>query len=119
MSTANRILLIAFACLMSLGQVLFKHGATHKPINEDSGNILRIMLHPSVIAGLTTYSLATVLWIKLLQSVPLSRAYPYASLAFILVPIASALCFGEELKWQYIFGMVLIMTGIIVIGYSS
>ena len=119
MTNTHRILLLVFACLMSIGQLLFKHGATRMDLSENSQGIIAVMLQPSVLIGLTVYATATILWIRLLQSLPLSSAYPYASLAFVIVPVSSIFLFGETLSLQYFCGMCLIVLGVAVIGVSN
>jgi len=77
------------------------------------------MLQPAILTGLIVYGLATLLWIKLLQSLPLTAAYPYASLAFVIVPICSVALFGETINLQYIIGILLIVAGVAVISFAS
>ena len=74
------------------------------------------LLQPAILLGLLVYGGATILWIKLRQSIPLSTAYPNVYLAFVLVPICSKFPFGESLALQYALGMILIVGGILVIG---
>ena len=71
------------------------------------------------IAALFVYGTATLLWIVLLQRVPLSRAYPFAALGFVLVPLASAWLFGERISVPYVLGAAFVIVGIVTIGASD
>jgi drug/metabolite transporter (DMT)-like permease len=116
MTIPNQLLLIAFSCRMSIGQLLFKYGASNTTTTGVQRDTISTFLQPTILLGLLVYGGATILWIKLLQSIPLSTAYPYASLAFVLVPICSKFLIGEWLTLQYALGMCLIVGGILVIG---
>ena len=59
---------------------------------------------PYLITGLALYGGITLLWLTLLRSAPLSRVYPYAALAFVLVPFFSWLLFGERIGATYVLG---------------
>jgi drug/metabolite transporter (DMT)-like permease len=60
------------------------------------------------------YAGATLLWVRILTSVPLSRAYPFAALAFVLVPAAGYLFFHEPITLRYALGTALIVVGVAV-----
>ena len=62
--------------------------------------------------ALTLYGLATILWIVILQQVPLSLAYPFVALGFIIVPLASWGIFKEPLDLYYVGGVALIIMGL-------
>jgi len=49
-----------------------------------------------------------------LRSEDLGRIYPIMALAFVLVPIASHLFFGERFLPGYMFGTAMIIVGVIV-----
>jgi multidrug transporter EmrE-like cation transporter len=119
MTQLQRILLICFACLMSMGQLLFKYGADTGSRTSKPAGLVTMMLQPSILTGLVIYALATILWIRLLQSLPLSAAYPYASLAFVIVPVCSVALFGETISLQYMMGIMLIIAGVVVISFSA
>ena len=57
---------------------------------------------------------ATLLWVRILTTVPLSRAYPFVALAFVLVPAAGYLFFNESITLRYATGTALIVIGVAV-----
>ena len=111
--------LVSFAMLMSLGQVLFKKTALTISSNEALSlfdGIFKAMFIPWLYMALSVYALATVFWLYLLQRIPLSLAYPFSALAMVIVPILAMYLFGERVNFSYWLGLVLIVSGIIIIA---
>ena len=115
------IQLIGFTFIMSMGQLLFKKTAL--TISENTTNtagliegVSRAIQTPWLYLALTTYALATVLWLYILQRIPLNLAYPFSALAVAIVPILAIFIFGERVSTSYWIGLSLILTGTIIIG---
>ena len=115
--------LIGFACLMSLGQILFKKTAISlsETLNaEDSygliEGIIRALHIPWLYLALSIYAIATIFWLYILQRIPLPLAYPFSALAMVIVPILATYLFGDRLTFSYWIGVLLIFSGIIVIA---
>jgi len=112
--------LLAFAVLIAAGQLLFKR--TAQGVADVTGTVAivqRIMFDPYFIAATAMYLAATFLWIFALREIPLSSAYPFMALAFVLVPAGAMFFFGESLDLRYFIGLALILAGIAVISSSS
>lgn len=110
--------LLALICVIAVagGQLLFKRVGIE--IEAMQGWLhLRVIL----LAGLSfaVYAAATLLWIHLLRSVELSRAYPFMALSFVLVPFLSSLLFGDRITFVYAAGVVMIVVGVLVIARST
>ena len=116
--------LVGFAFLMSSGQMLFKKtaiaiAAYSENIGEAAGivdSVTRALQIPWFYFALLVYGLATVLWLYILQRIPLSIAYPFSALAMLIVPIFSFLIFKERLSYSYFMGSILIVSGIAIIS---
>jgi len=104
----QNIYLIFCVLAISVGQVLFKVTAGSSP----DGSFLMKLMQPLLLLALFIYGLATVFWIWLLQTVPLNVAYPYMALAFLFVPIMSALFLDEKVEIGTWIGSILIMIGV-------
>ena len=76
--------------------------------------LARLLLNPWVISALAAALLAAVSWMAAMTKLDLSHAYPFMSLAFVLVLILSALVFHEPVTLPKIAGLALISAGIIV-----
>ena len=104
--------LCGFSLMLSLGQILFKFSAKSMPSLLSVEGMKAAMVNLWLWAALVLYGLATVLWIVILQKIPLSKAYPFVALGFAVVPIAAHFLFGEPLSFKYAVGSLLIMSGI-------
>ena len=112
---------------MCAGQILFKKTSliiSNKSKNlEGFGGIIEFFL--SIITtnyfflALITYGVATFYWLYLLQTIPLSLAYPFTALAMVIIPITSFYLFNESLNEIFWVGAILIFMGIIIISLGS
>lgn len=111
--------LISFAVLLATGQILFKKTALGiaVPVATPEG-ILALLLNGWFWLAMIFYSIATLLWIHILQNLPLSIAYPFNALGFIIVPLVSWLLFKEPITVQFTLGVFLILAGLSVIATS-
>jgi drug/metabolite transporter (DMT)-like permease len=103
---------VACVLLISVGQLLFK--AVGLAIEEE-GTVFA--WRPASLGSLAAilYVCATVVWIWLLRVVPLTKAYPFMAMSFVLVSALSALFLGERVSLQYAIGATLVIAGVIVI----
>ena len=94
-----------------VGQVLFKVTADYVRAHPEQG-MAAYVSNPWIWVALALYGSAIVLWIKVLQSVPLSVAYPAMALVFVFVPLAGVVVFEETQGIRFFAGIVLIALGI-------
>jgi multidrug transporter EmrE-like cation transporter len=76
--------------------------------------LAKLLVNPWVISALAAGLLAVVSWMAAMTKLELSHAYPFMSLAFVLVLVLSALVFHEPVNTWKIAGLVLITAGIVV-----
>ncbi len=127
LSIIHIVQLILFALMMSTGQFLFKKTAIsietiNSPIPVSFGLIdgLFKALHvPWFYMAIFLYSLATLFWLYILQKVPLSIAYPFTATTMIWVPLIANIFFAERLTYSYWMGIILIVSGIAIIGSKA
>ena len=101
------------------GQIVIKWQASNAgPFPEDFNDkllfLLRLVFNPWVLSGLAAAFLASLAWMAAMTKFDLSHAYPFMSLAFVLVLFLSAFFFNEPLTFSKIAGMALIVVGILV-----
>ena len=110
MTTHNLLLTLLCVAGISAGQILFRlAGRTPLP-----GEGALAILNGWMIAALVLYGAATLLWVHVLRSTPLSIAYPLFALAFVIVPVLSFLILHEPLRVSSFVGGALIMLGVVV-----
>lgn len=101
------------------GQIVIKwqvNSAGTLPIepSEKVVFILRLLLNPWILSGLFSAFLASLTWMAAMTKFDISYAYPFMSLAFVLVLFLSAFIFKENLTLSKCIGMGAIVAGIII-----
>jgi undecaprenyl phosphate-alpha-L-ara4N flippase subunit ArnE len=111
-----RSLLLTLACvlLIAVGQLLFKSAAGQWRVDGWSWATLRGFLSPVMLIALVIYAAATLLWVFVLRTVPLSSAYALFSLAFLIVPLLAWIFLGETLSVNTLIGGAVIVVGVII-----
>ena len=106
----NHYAIVAFCVLvMAVGQILFKQVAVYYNAAQTWWDF-RVLATLSVAGVL--YVASTGLWIWALRKVEISKAYPFFALGVILVPVAGAWIFGEQLSTRDLVGALLIVVGV-------
>jgi len=103
------VIIICVFCIAA-GQVLFKLSANNL---RDTLSIWTLFFDPLFILAVLIYGLTTIGWVWCLQEIPLSRAYLFMALGYIVVPVFGILFFKEALTMRYFLSMLLIISGIL------
>jgi drug/metabolite transporter (DMT)-like permease len=98
---------------MSIGQVLFKVSAVS--LNE-SGSIFSPRTFLILAGTFFVYVAVSVGWVWVLRKAHLGEVFPFYSLAYILVPLASYYFFNEQFSSGYLLGVALIIAGLLLCG---
>ena len=109
LQSAGLLFLVTF--LLAIGQVLFRYSALNRQPVVDLPSLLILVFQPVLIGALALYGVATVFYLIALQRVPLTLAYAFGALGFVIVPLAGAIFFGETLTLKYFVGIMLIIIG--------
>ena len=102
-------LLLATIAVLAGGQVLFKLSANGLQLGDP-----RTFLSFPLVAALGIYGVATLMWLVVLTRLPLSVAFPFYGLTFLLVPLLAWLFLGEPLRIQTLVGGVVIIIGVAI-----
>jgi multidrug transporter EmrE-like cation transporter len=78
-----------------------------------------LLLNPWVISGFGAALIAALAWMAALTKFDLSYAYPFMSLSFVLVMLASAWLLHEPLTLLKIVGLGLVIIGLIISSRST
>ncbi|MBL5898484.1 4-amino-4-deoxy-L-arabinose-phosphoundecaprenol flippase subunit ArnE [Lelliottia amnigena] len=103
--------LIVFASLLSCGGQLCQKQAAHTRARQRVLGWLALSL---ILLGC-----AMLLWLFVLQTVPVSVAYPMLSLNFIFITLAARFIWHEPISLRHGVGVLLIMVGIILLGGTA
>ena len=107
------ILLTVYGQLVIKWQVL-KAGAFPDDGAEKIGFLIHLLLNPWVISAFLAALLASVTWMAAMTKLQLSHAYPFMSLAFILVMIFSGVLFNEPITTPKVVGVALVILGLAI-----
>ncbi|EHG6156082.1 4-amino-4-deoxy-L-arabinose-phosphoundecaprenol flippase subunit ArnE [Escherichia fergusonii] len=66
--------------------------------------------------GLVCLGLAMVLWLLVLQTVPVGIAYPMLSMNFVWVTLAATKLWHEPVSFRHWCGVAFIIGGIVILG---
>ena len=112
------ILALAIA-LDTIGQLLWKLAATRLPASLDPQALLHAVTHdpvPMLVVGV--FLLQLVNWLLVLERVDLSYAQPLTALSYVSVCLLSAWLFGERLDTQKVFGVAIVLVGVLLVSAS-
>ncbi|NOT83803.1 MAG: EamA family transporter [Methylococcaceae bacterium] len=106
------------------GQLILKWRITHYgqlPVDawDKVYFLAKLLLDPFLLSGFASTLIAAVFWIAAMTKFDISYAYPFMSLAFVLVLILSAWLFKESITVNKIIGMAFIVVGIIITSRST
>src|SRR6478609_358756 len=124
-TTMNTYLpLILFTVLTNAAaQLMLKRGMTGIG-NLDIANdgliwtVFRVVFNPFVFAGLCTFVVSMASHLIVLSKVQISYAYPFLSLAYVVVAVYAYFVFQEDLSPARIAGIGFIVVGTIFIAQS-
>ena len=91
-----------------------KAGALPATLSGKIQFLLSLIFNPWIMSGILAGFFALLCWLAAMTKFELSYAYPFMSLAFVLVLVLSAVLFHEPLTAAKILGVLLIIAGIVV-----
>lgn len=116
------ILLSVF--LAAIAQITLKSGMNQ--VTESAGvvtlsgdSLKAIATNPVVWLGLLLFAGSALAWLFVLSRVPLSFAYPFASLSYLLIVVADRFVFHETIPPARWAGVALIMSGIVLVARTG
>ena len=112
MQEKTMVLILGAVAFSVVGQLFLKSGAQHLAGLGRLEFLLAAARDMHVLSGLVAWTASTLCWLYVLRVAPLSRAYGLTSLTYVLIPLASACLFGEQVGRLHGVGTVLIIMGV-------
>jgi len=105
---------LVFCCtiLGAAAQILMKTGVNHMP----QPGLLGIVTNLPLIGGYCLYGISTLLLVVALKEGELSLLYPVIALTYVWVTVLSFLIFHDDINPWKLAGIVLIVSGVGVLG---
>lgn len=107
------VLLTAYGQIVIKWQVL-EAGPFPSDGTEKVWFLLRLLLNPWVVSAFLAGLLASISWMAAMTKLQLSHAYPFMSLAFVLIMLLSGPLFNEPITSPKIAGVILVMLGLAI-----
>lgn len=115
--------LLLFAVLSAAsGQLLLKHGmqvATARAHASGGSLVIAAATSPLIIGGLAIFAISAVAWLATLAKVPLSVAYPFNALSYLLILTLSAVLLHERTNLLTWAGSLVVVSGLIIVVLSQ
>ena len=117
--TIASIGLLLFAVLSAaVGQVMLKHGmqiASSRAAHSGGSLALRAATSPWVLLGLVVFGVSAVAWLAALSRVPLSVAYPFNALGYLVILTASIVLLHERANVLTWVGTFMVVSGLLIV----
>jgi multidrug transporter EmrE-like cation transporter len=116
------LLSVAFA---TGGQILLKSGMTRvgyvgsAELTKPADLALRVGKTTEVWLGLAFFVISAGVWLIVLSRAPLSFAYPFAGLTYVLITAFSRFVLHEHVSFVRWGGIALIIIGIVLVARSA
>ena len=114
--------LVLFAVISAAtGQVMLKHGmqiATSRAAQSGGSLALRAATSPWVLLGLVVFGVSAIAWLAALSRLPLSVAYPFNALGYLVILTASIIVLHERANALTWVGSLLVVSGLILVVLS-
>ena len=121
--TAGSVVLVLFSVIAAAsGQLMLKHGmqlATARVRGSGGSLVIAAATTPWVPLGLVIFAVSAVAWLAALSRVPLSLAYPFNALGYLVILTASILVLHERANLLTWAGTVLVVSGLIMVVLSK
>ena len=115
MTLKGFLLLLLTVSFTLCGQILMKKGI----MQTQSLTVKSVLSNYLIITGGICYIASFAVWLSVLKILPLSIAYPSASISYVGIIIASAVFLNEPVTVAKIIGITLISAGVIFIGRAG
>jgi len=117
--TIASVALLLFAVVSAAtGQVMLKHGmqiASARAADSGGSLALRAATSPWVLLGLVVFGVSAVAWLGALARVPLSVAYPFNALGYIVILTASVVLLHERANVLTWVGSLMVVSGLLIV----
>lgn len=111
--TVIAMILVTLA-MLACGQVLFKQASAQLSFARPAS-----FLSGTLILALFVYGAATLLWLAVLARVPLSLAFPFYGLSFLLIPAFAWWLLHEPIRPQTWIGGAVILVGVVISSWGQ
>lgn len=125
MSIRTVILALFSVFLATAGQLVLKTGMTRvgyiggERLGKPVALLVQLISTWQVVLGLGLFFISAGFWLLVLSRVPLSFAYPFAGLTYLLIALFGKFVLREQVPGVRWLGIAMIIVGILVVGKTA
>ena len=116
--TASSAGLLAFCIVTEIGRELSFKAASDEAEGQPA-YLAALALQPVLWLGIIFWFVEMVAWVLVLETTPLSLAFPIMTLTYAGVPLAGTLILKERLTPLQIAGAALVAAGVTCVGLAG
>ena len=121
MTIASAVLLVFAVSTAATGQLMLKHGmqlASARAAKSGGSLVVSAATSPWILLGLAVFGISAIAWLAALSRVPLSVAYPFNALGYLVILTASVLILHERANLLTWAGSLLVVSGLVIVVLS-
>lgn len=112
-------LILAGVLLNAFAQIAMKKAVSAVGMEWSLGPLLRLFLHPWMLACLGCYAVSVVLWAAAMHLVAVNFAYPFLALGFVVGALMSKAFLGETIPPLRWLALAIIVVGVGLQAFSA
>ena len=112
-------LILVSVLLNSVAQILMKKGMSAFLLMDFSAMIRSVplfLLNLWLWGAVLAYGMSFVLWLAVLSKTPVSVAFPFLSIGYVIVAVGGYFFFGERISAVQICGLCAICAGVFLVS---
>ena len=112
-------LILTGVFLNAFAQIAMKKAVTASGMEWSLGPLVRLFLHPWMLACLGCYAISVVVWAAAMSQVPVNYAYPFLALGFVAGAIMSKFFLGETIPPLRWVALGIIVAGVCLLTFTG
>ena len=122
LTIGSLVLVLSAVIAAAGGQLMLKHGmqlATDRAHRSGGSLVIAAATSPGVLLGPVIFAVSAVAWLAALSKVPLSLAYPFNALGYLVILTASIVVLHERANLLTWAGTVVVVSGLVMVVLSK
>jgi multidrug transporter EmrE-like cation transporter len=89
-----------------------------REVSDAGATISRAAREPKLWIGLVLFGISALFWLVVLSRVPLSVAYPFVGISYVLIVLFARVFLNEHVPLSRWIGVLIVALGIAIVGIS-